>query len=163
MGGSIGNNRMWPWTLTSPMTFTWDFQDQMLKESYLRNGRAHWHGTKWMWIDRMLDPLCDLELWPHPWPWHWIFTCSLSNFKIAVFPEWVVCLILWNERGIIMNSQRDGYYAWLWSMILPMTLTWDLRSNFINNHYFSTAKILLNLLACIRWTIHYWLLCYRAQ
>ena len=34
-----------------------------------------------MWVDRMFDPLCDLEIWPHPWPWPWI---SRSNFEIGV-------------------------------------------------------------------------------
>ena len=40
------------------------FQGQILKMRYLRNGRASWHGTKRMWVDRMLDPHCDFELWP---------------------------------------------------------------------------------------------------
>ena len=26
-----------------------------------------------MWVDRMLDPHCDFELWPHPWPWPLMF------------------------------------------------------------------------------------------
>ena len=61
-------------TVTSPMTLTLDFQGQILKMLYLRNGRADWHGTKGMWVDRMFDPHCDFELWPHPWPWPLIFT-----------------------------------------------------------------------------------------
>ena len=28
---------------------------------YLRNGRADWHRTKGMWVDRMLDSHCDLN------------------------------------------------------------------------------------------------------
>ena len=32
-----------------------------------------WHGMKEMWANRMLDPHCDFELWPHPWPWPLIF------------------------------------------------------------------------------------------
>ena len=43
------------------------------KMLYLRIGRADWHGTKGMWIDRMLHPLCDCQHSPHPWPWPWIF------------------------------------------------------------------------------------------
>ena len=45
------------------MTLTLDFQGQILKMLYLRNGRADWHGTKGMWVDRILDPHCDFELW----------------------------------------------------------------------------------------------------
>ena len=55
------------------LTLTFDFQGQSLKMLYLRNGRADWHRTKGMWIDRMLDPHCDFELWPHTWPWPFIF------------------------------------------------------------------------------------------
>ena len=55
------------------LTLTLDFQGQILKMLYLRNGRADWHGTKGMWVDRMLDPYCDFELWPYPWPWPLIF------------------------------------------------------------------------------------------
>ena len=55
------------------LTLTLDFQGQILKMLYLRNGRADLHGTKGMWIDRMLDPHCDFEVWPHSWPWPLIF------------------------------------------------------------------------------------------
>ena len=44
------------------LTLTLDFQGQILKMLYLRNGRADWHGTKGMWIHRMLHPLCDFQL-----------------------------------------------------------------------------------------------------
>ena len=43
------------------MTLTLDFQGQILKKSYLRNGMADWHGQKGMWVDRMLDSRCDFN------------------------------------------------------------------------------------------------------
>ena len=43
------------------LTLTLDFQGQILKMPYLRNGRANWHGAKGMWVDRMLNPA--LWLW----------------------------------------------------------------------------------------------------
>ena len=55
------------------MALTLDFQGQILKKSYLRNGMADWHGMKGMWVDRMLDPCCGFQLSPHSWPWPWIF------------------------------------------------------------------------------------------
>ena len=61
------------------MTLTLDFQGQILKKSYRRNGMAHWNGTKGMWVDRMLDSHCDFKLWPHPWPWPWIFKVKYGN------------------------------------------------------------------------------------
>ena len=74
---------------THYVTLTLDFQGQILKKPYPRNGRTYRHGTKGVWInrksgplcdwiltspitltldlkDRMLNPLCDLELWPWP-------------------------------------------------------------------------------------------------
>ena len=55
------------------LTLTLDFQGQIQKMQYLSNGRSNWHGTKGMWVDRMLHPCCDFQHSPHPWPWPWIF------------------------------------------------------------------------------------------
>ena len=63
------------------MTLTLDFQGQILKMLYLRNGKADWHGTKGMWVDRMLDSHCDFELWPHQWPWPLIFKVKFLEVK----------------------------------------------------------------------------------
>ena len=68
---------------TSPMTLTLDFQGQILKMLYLRNGMADWHGMKAMWIDRMLHPLCDFQHSPHPWPWPWIFEVKFWKSHIS--------------------------------------------------------------------------------
>ena len=67
-------------------TLTLDFQGQILKMLYLRNGRADWLGTKGMLVNGMLDPHCDFELWPHPWPWPPGLNLGFSNsiFEIAV-------------------------------------------------------------------------------
>ena len=43
---------IWPWP--------WIFKVKFWKYC-LRNGRADWHGTKGMWVDRMLHPLCDFN------------------------------------------------------------------------------------------------------
>ena len=59
---------MWPWAMTS----VFDFQGQVLIRPYPRNGVVDWHGTKQMWVDRKSYPLCDFELWLHPWTsLHW--------------------------------------------------------------------------------------------
>ena len=58
---------LWLSTLTSPMSWTLNFQRQILKLLYPRNGRVDRHGTKGIWVDRVLYLLCDLELWPWPW------------------------------------------------------------------------------------------------
>ena len=61
---------------------------------YLRTGRADWHGTKGMWIDRMLHPLCDFQLWLQPWPWPWIFKVKFWKSREWRWPidmEWKGC------------------------------------------------------------------------
>ena len=51
---------LWP----SAMTLILDFQGRILKMPCLRNGMADWHGTKGMWVDRMLDSLWALAITP---------------------------------------------------------------------------------------------------
>ena len=57
------------------LTLTLDFQGQILKMLYLRNGRTDQHGTKGIWVDMVLCLLCDLQLWP----WTWIFKVKFWN------------------------------------------------------------------------------------
>ena len=86
---------LWLSTFTSPMTLALDFQGQILKMLYLRNGMADWHGTKGMWVDRMLHPLCNFQLWPQPWPWLWIFKVKL----------WKCCI---SGMGWLIDLERKG-------------------------------------------------------
>ena len=72
---------LWLSMSTSPMTL--DFQGQILKMPYLRNGRADWHGTRGIWVDRMLDPCCDFQCSPLPWPWAWIFKVKFWKSRIS--------------------------------------------------------------------------------
>ena len=51
-------------------------------QSYLRNGMADWHGTEGMPVDRMLDPCCDFQRYPHPWHWTWNFKVKFLNSRI---------------------------------------------------------------------------------
>ena len=85
-------------TFPSPMTLTLDFQGQILKKSYLRNGMADWHGRKGMWIDRMLYPLCDFQSPLHPWPWTWIFKVKFWKCCISVRADWRGTKGIWVDR-----------------------------------------------------------------
>ena len=96
------------------MTSTLDFQGQIFKMLFLRNGTTDWHGTKGMWVERMLDSHCDFELWPHPWPWPWIFKVS---FKIAVSQEGEG-QSTWNERDV--NRSDVTPTVWPWTMTLTL-------------------------------------------
>ena len=103
-------------TLTSTMTLTLDFQGQILKKSYLRNGMADWHGTKEMWVDRMLDSHCDFKLWPQPWPWLWIlkakyWNCCHLGMGGSTHFEWKGCECVY-DVGCTMELTL-GHGAWL--------------------------------------------------
>ena len=96
-GTHISETTRWIYTISSSMelsrpvvvqhhghlTLTLDFQGQILKMLYLRNGRADWHWTKGMWIDRMLHPLCNFQRSPHLWPWPSIFKVKFWNSRIS--------------------------------------------------------------------------------
>ena len=77
------------------MTLTLGFQSQILTMLYLRNGRADWHGTKEMWVDRMLHPLCDFQFWLKLWPWPWIFKVKFWKSRIL----WTGWLIDMEQKG----------------------------------------------------------------
>ena len=102
---------LWLSTFPSPMTLTLDFQGQTLKMLYLRNGRADWHGTKGMWVDRMLNTLCDFQLWPKPWPWPWIFKVSFKKSHIRNgMTDWRGMKGMWVDSSgqtILLNDRSD--------------------------------------------------------
>ena len=109
------------------LTLTLDFQSQILKMLYLRNGRADWHGTKGMWVDRMLHPLCDFQCPPHPWPWPWIikvkyWNCCNSGMGGLTQLEWKGC-----ELDMMLDAQWDwprpsNGSMWNSSKLLPNSL-----------------------------------------
>ena len=95
------------------LTLTLDFQGQILKMLYLRNGMADWHGTKGMWVDRMLDSHCDFRLWPHPWPWPWIFkvkywNCCNLGVGGSTHLEW---------KGYELDMMLDAQWDWPWATV----------------------------------------------
>ena len=138
-GTHISETTGWIYTISSSMELSWpvvvqhhghmtltlDFKGQILKMLYLRIGRADWHETKGMWIDRMLHLLCDFQCPPHPWPWPWIFKVKFWK-----------CCISGMEWPIDMERKR---YDWIGcdthfvTFNIPLTHDLDLgfsRSNF---------------------------------
>ena len=65
-------------------SLTWIFKVKFWK-CCIRNGRADWHRTKGMWVDRMLDSHCDLNFdLTHDLD----LGSSRSVFEKAVSQEW---------------------------------------------------------------------------
>ena len=93
---------------------------------FLRNGRADWHGTKGMCVDRMLDHIvtlnCDLTHDLDPW-------FSRSNFENAITQEWDARLT-WNERDV--SRLNVGPMLWLSTLTAPWPLPWIFNVKFWN-------------------------------
>ena len=106
--------------LLKPWPWSWIFKLKFWKKSYLRNGMAHWHGMKGMWVDRMLDPCCDFQLSPHPWPWPWIFKFKFWKIYISRI-GWVIDM----ER-----KECESIECWTHVLTFNVHLTHDLDLRF---------------------------------
>ena len=112
------------------LTLTLDFQGQILKILYLRNGRADWHGTKGMWINRMLlHPLCDFQRSPHPWPWPWIFKVKFWKSHISGM-GWPIDMEL---KGC------ESKECWTHAVTFNVHLTHDLYLGFSRSNFEKVA------------------------
>ena len=85
------------------------------------------HETKGMWVDWMLDPCCDFQLWPHPWPWPLIFKVKFLKSRNSG----IGCPIDMERKGCELTE------CWTRVVTLNFDLTHDLdlefsRSNFEN-------------------------------
>ena len=102
---------MWHWATT----LTLDFQGQILKQPYSRNGRTDWHGMEEMWVNRVLDPLCNLALWP------WLWICKVKFWKShnpwSGVADWHGMKGMWVTRK---SNQLCDFKLWLY-------LLWDLE------------------------------------
>ena len=121
------------------MTLTLDFEGQIMKMMYLRNGMADWHGTKGMWVDRMLHTLCDFQLWPQPWPWPWIFKVKfwkshISGMGWPIDMEWKGC---------------ESIECWTCVMTFNVPLTHDLDLGLWRSNYRGPAVPLFSCISCI--------------
>ena len=104
------------------LTMTLDFQGQILKMLYLRNGRGNWHGTKGMWVDKMLDPHCDFELWPHPWPWPLIFKVRFWKSQLRNgMPNWHGIKGMWVDWMLDPCCDFQLWpHPWPWPLIFKV-------------------------------------------
>ena len=81
---------------------------------YLRNGMPNWHGMRGIWVDGMLDPHCDFELWPHPWTWLLIFKvkfwkCHISGMGGPVDIKWKECESIGCQTHIVILNCDHTY------------------------------------------------------
>ena len=79
------------------------FQGQTLYWTYLRNGWSDWCETKRRCIGWILGELCDLDLWPHTWPWPCNFNVKVCNSLIwgmggLIDMEWKRCELIIHDH-----------------------------------------------------------------
>ena len=115
---------MWPSGFTLAMTLTLNFQGQMWNLLYLSQKWSDCHETKSKdidWtpglkcdLDHNLDlwNLKDLDLWPHTWPWPWIFMVKFWNSCIS---EWEGRLTLHKGCGSRSFMTMNVTIWWLMS------------------------------------------------
>ena len=101
--------------------WTWLFKVKFWK-CCIRNGRADWHGTKGMWVDRMLHPLCDFQRSPHPWPWPWILKVKFWKSRISGM-GWPIDMELKGCESILLDPCCDfqcPLRPWPWPWIFKV-------------------------------------------
>ena len=96
-----------------------------------------WHGTKGIWVDRMLDPHCDFELWPHPWPWPLVFKVKFwkgcnSGMGSTIDMEWKGCepIGCWTHIVTLNYDLTHDLDPWFSRSNFEKVVTqeWDARS-----------------------------------
>ena len=133
--------QMWPSGLTLAMTLTLNFQGQIWNFLYATKRKANIsielhllqasNVTNGFDLDHNLDlwnlkVKCDLDLWPHTWPWPWIFMVKFWNNCIS---EWEGRLTLHKGCGsrsfMTMNVTiwwlRSGLWHWIYQIVTGVT------------------------------------------
>ena len=100
-----------------------------LKILYLRNGRVDWHGTKGMWVDRMLHSLCDFQLWPQPWPWPWVSKVKFWKSRIPGM-GWPIDM---EQKGC------ESIACWTYVVTFSAHLAHDLELGFFMVKFFNSC------------------------
>ena len=107
---SVGNRYFSKFSLKISDVF---FQGQTLFWPYLWNGWSDWCETKRMCISWILDIIRDLDLWPHSWPWPWMFQGCIK-FRNSCISGIV---------GLIDVKWKGSELIWYWADCMTCLLT----------------------------------------
>ena len=135
--------QMWPSGLTLAMTLTLNFQGQIYNLLYLSQNWSYCQETKQTYwlnskasnvtikfdlghdLDRwILKVKRDLDLWPHKWPWPWLFMVKFWNSCIS---EWEGRLTLHKGGGsrsfmtMTMTIWWPRSGAWIYQIVTGVT------------------------------------------
>ena len=134
------------YTCSCATSFSFDldlgFSRSDLKMLYFRNGRADWHWTNGMWVERTLHPLCHFQHSPHPWPCPWIFEvkfwqCCISGMGGQIDMELKGCELIGSYTHFVtfnfdLNHDLDhGFWRSNFEKVVSQELdgwlTWNER------------------------------------
>ena len=111
----------WLRPLIPPMTLALNLKVRFWeKKLYLGNGRVDGHRTKRTWVDRMLNPPCNIELWP----WTWIFKVKFRKKKTICNP-----VVGWpfdmERKGCVSIRIRTHFVTWTFTSAVTLTLNFQ--------------------------------------
>ena len=106
-------------------------QGQALFWPNLRNGWSDWCEMKRKCIGWILGIICDLDLWPHSWPWPWMFQGQISKLLYLrnCWSDW--CEMKRNQINRILGQVYDlaiwpHPWHWPWSFkVRVLSQEWD--------------------------------------
>ena len=132
---------MWPWSFC----LTHDLDHGYFKVKF-RNScisgivgliDVKWKGSESIeyWADYMTLPFDHIhdqwprhiptdsqrDLWPHSWPWPWMFQGKISKWLSQELLVWLI----WNENEV--SEYDTGPIVWPCPLTTPMTLTLELK------------------------------------
>ena len=134
--GRLTWNKIWVYSELDPLyhfDLTHDLYLVFSRSNFeKRNGKVDWHGTKWMWVDRIMERNeCKLiGCWTHcvTLRYDLDFGLSRSNFEKAVSQEWDGRFTE-NERDV--SRWKVEPTLWLRTLTSPMTLTLNFQGQIL--------------------------------
>ena len=102
------------------------FQGQTLFWPYLRNGWSDWCEMKRKCIGWILGTICDLDLWPHSWPWPWMSDwCEMKRKWVNMILGWLYDLALWpHPLSWPWSFKVRVWYSFISGMGRPIDNEW---------------------------------------
>ena len=104
---------------------------------YLINGLSDWCGTKGKCNSWILGIICNLDLWPHSWPWPWMLQGQIS--------KQLYLRNYWSDWCEMKRKQIDRILSRLYDLVFwpqPWPWPWSFK-----------VKVWKNLIAGMGWQI----------
>ena len=158
--------QMWPSGLTLAMTLTLNFHKVKYRICYI-SAKTDQIASKWkantsielqasnvtngfeldhnldLWI---LKVKCDLDLWPHRWPWPWIFMVKFWNSCVSEWEGWLTLHKGGGSRSfmtMIMTIWWPRSGVWIYQVVTGVTSVVGVPSThlvYVQDHLWCSAN-----------------------